>query len=150
MEDRKEIIEELNDVLEKNYDSLNGYRKAAEDARDNLLMGYLNKQVLIRKEFIDELTTEVRALGGEPKTSGTAQGVMHRAWIDFKTALSLEKDEDVIEECIRGEKNCIEEYNDFLEESNVPVSTRTLLTKQKSIIEKVLVELEVKEEEYDD
>ena len=70
MKERNEIIEELNDVLEKTYDSVRGYQKAAEKAEDNRLMGYFNEQVLTRKKFVNELTQEVRSLGGEPKEEG--------------------------------------------------------------------------------
>lgn len=149
MTDRKEIVEELNDILERNYDAVEGYRKAAENAKANKLMGWLNEQVIERKTFISELAAEVRSLGGTPKESGTVEGTLHRTWIDFKTALSFENDEDVVEACITGEKKCIEEYNDLLEESNVPVSTRTLLTKQKLAVQKALSILEVKEEMLD-
>jgi len=149
MENRKEIIEELNDILERNYDSVEGFRKAAENANDNRLMGYFNKQVLKRKDYIGDLTAEVRSLGGEPKESGTIEGTFHRAWIDFKSAVSFENDESVIEACITGEKKCIEEYNDLLEETHLPGSTRLLLNKQKMGVEASVRSLELKEDEYD-
>lgn len=150
MENRSETIEELNDILERTYDSIEGYRKAAENATENKLMGYFNDQVITRKGYIDELTAEVKRLGGTPKDSGTVEGTLHRAWIDFKTALSFEKDEDIVEACIVGEKKCIEEYNDLMEEGHIPLVTRELLTRQKLGVQKALVELEVKEEMLDD
>lgn len=149
MENRKETIEELNDILERNYDSVAGFRKAAERANDNRLMGYFNEQVLKRQDYIDQLTAEVRNLGGEPKESGTVEGTLHRAWIDFKSAISFENDEEVIEACMTGEKKCIEEYNDLLEETHLPASTRQLLTQQKMGVIKSLASLQLKEEQYD-
>lgn len=149
MENHEKTIEELNDILEKTYDAIAGFRKAAENAKDTRLMGYFNEQVLTREQFSHELAAEVRNLGGTPKTSGTLQGNFHRAWMDVKTALSLESDEGVLEACITGEKNCIGEYNDLLEESHLPVSTRSLLNKQKARVEVTLRQLEAKEEAYD-
>ena len=149
MADYSEVIEELNDVLERNYDSVEGYRKAAENANSNQLMGWFNEQVIARKKHIDELTAEVRRLGGDPKDSGTVEGTLHRAWIDFKTALSFEEDEDIVEACITGEKKCIEEYDDLLEERNVPAETRAILTRQKADVQRALSALKIKEEVLD-
>lgn len=149
MQNREKTIEELNDILAKNYDALQGYRKAAERTKDNYLMGYFNNRAIERQEFIDELRTEVRSLGGEPTDDGTFQGSAHRVWINFKSALSFDDDEAILEECIRGEKNAIEEYDDLLEETHVPHSTRSLLHRQKTKIQEVLREIKMKEEVLD-
>lgn len=151
MKDHSEIIEELNDILERNYDAVKGFQTAAEKVNDVQLMGYFNNQVITRKKFIKEISSEVHNLGGEPKTSGTIEGTMHRAWMNIKDGFSFGDDnrEELIEECIRGEKECIEEYNDLLEEIHLPVSTRSILTEQKMDIEKTLASLEVKEEIHD-
>jgi len=149
MGNRNEIIEELNDILERNYDSVKGFKKAAENADDNRLVGYFNKQVLKRKGFIGELSNEVSSLGGSPKDSGSVEGTLHRTWIDFKTALSYDNDENVIEACITGERKCMDEYNDLLKKTYVPSSTRALLQKQRTAVERSINSLELKEEEYD-
>ena len=110
MENRKKTIEELNDILEKNYDAVNGYRKAAENAVgvtpsvDTTLMSFFNRQVKERQVFVDELKNEIRSLGGEPKEDGSVVGTLHRFWIDFKTAFSMDKEESILEACITGEE----------------------------------------------
>ena len=149
MENRDRTIEELNDILAKNYDGLAGYRKAAEKSKNTFLMGYFNRRVNERKIFIDELTSEVRALGGEPTDDGTIQGTAHRMWLNLKAGFSDDNSEELLEECITGEKNALEEYDDLLEENYVPASTRTLLNKQKRMIQKALMELERQEEIVD-
>ncbi|PHN02619.1 ferritin-like domain-containing protein [Flavilitoribacter nigricans] len=146
MQNHNEIIEELNDVIEKNHDAVRGYRKAAENVRESRLISFFNHQVTEREGFIRELQNEVRNLGGTPKAEGTFKGTMHRAWIDFKTALSFDKEESVLETCITGERNCINEYDDILEESGLPESTRSLLTRQKNAVQAALRQVEAKEE----
>lgn len=152
MENREKAIEELNDILEKNYDAVEGYRKAAENAAqatsafDNSLMSFFNRQVNERKVFIDELKAEVRSLGGEPKDDGSIAGAMHRFWIDFKTAFSTEEEESILEACITGEEKCLEEYDDLLEENYVPITTRALLQRQRAMIQATLNHVKIKEE----
>ncbi len=149
MENRKDTIEELNDILAKTHDSVEGFREAAANVNDNRLMSYFNEQVITRKAFVTELEREIRSLGGEPAEDGTIAGTLHRGWINFKSSFSTDNTEEVLEECIRGEKNCIEEYDDLLEETHLPISTRQLLIKQKLMVEKTLLGLEIKEEIHD-
>lgn len=149
MENRDKTIEELNDILAKNHDAIAGYRKAAETVNNSEIMGYFNRRVNERKIFVDELNTEIRALGGEPTDSGTIQGTAHRFWLSLKGGVFTNNAEEVLEESIRGEKNSIEEYNDLLEETYVPVSTRTLLENQKNMIHTALKEQGYMEEVVD-
>jgi len=150
MENRTQTIEELNDILERNYDSVAGYEKAAENVKNSRLKNYLTREMIARKEFIKELAAEVLNLGGTPKSSGTIEGTFHRAWIDFKSAISFENDESVLEACITGEAFCLKEYSDLLEEKHLPESTRRLLSKQKEDINVSLRTLEIKEERIDE
>jgi len=152
MENNLEIIEELNDILQKNYDAVNGFQTAAEKVNDIKLMGYFNEQVIARKRFIMELSNEIKLLGGEPTESGSVAGTMHRAWMNIKQGFNYNDDnrEELIEECIRGEKQCIDEYNDLLEEKTMGASTRQLLNRQKAEVVSTLAELEIKEEIHDD
>lgn len=157
MENRKETIEELNEILEKNYDAVHGYRKAAERATkattpsDNSLMSFFNRQVNERQGFVEELKAEIRALGGTPEEDGSLAGTAHRFWIDFKTALSFDKEESILEACIKGEEECIEEYDDLLKETDVhvPSTTRALLERQRAVVQATLNHVKLKEELMD-
>ncbi len=149
MQNHRKIIEELNDIIEKNYDAVRGYRKVADYANETRLINFFNGQARERERFITELQNEVRSLGGTPETDGSNKGSLHRAWIDFKTALSFDKEESVLEACITGEKNSINEYDDLLGESALPSTTRTLLMSQKQAVQSALRQIET-EEEYRD
>ena len=149
MQNHRKIIDELNDIIQKNYDAVKGYRKVAEHANETRLVNFFNSQARERERFITDLQNEVRSLGGTPEKDGSNKGSLHRAWIDFKTALSFDKEESVLEACITGEKNSINEYNDLLEESGLPSTTRTLLMSQKQAVASALRQIET-EEEYRD
>lgn len=146
MANYSEIIEELNDIIEKTYDSVKGYEKASEKVSDASLVNFFNRRINERQTFITELQNEVRSLGGTPDTHGSTTGSLHRAWIDFKTALSFDKDEAVLEACITGEKNCLGEYDDLLEESGLPDSTRQMLSRQRNAVQAALDQVKAKEE----
>lgn len=128
---------------------MNIYRKAVNKVDDAHLTSFFNRQIDQRVGFIDELQQEVRQLGGTPSTDSSTMGNLHRTWIDFKTALSFDKEESMLDSCITGERNCIEEYNDMLEEDNLPVSIRTTLTRQKNAVEAALREVKMAEERRD-
>lgn len=65
----------------------------------------------------------------------------HRAWMDVKAFFSADDDESMLEEAIRGEKASVEEYNDVLEDKELPASIVALVRKQKNQIEKDLNEV---------
>ena len=55
--------------------------------------------------------------------------------MDIKAMLSLDNEESMLEESIRGEKTAVKEYEDVLSEIHLPSSTKTLLETQKNKIE---------------
>ena len=49
-----------------------------------------------------------------------------------------------------GEKKCFEEYDDILEEANLPATTRELLLQQKLEVQQALRQLDILEDAHDD
>lgn len=133
-----DIVDNLQGLLEKNYDAQKGFTKAMKNAKSNNLKHFLQKQAAQRSRFATEITDELRNLNEEPKESGSLAGDLHRAWIDIKTAVSGNEDEAVLEECIRGEKASAEEYNEKLRKSNFPPRISTVLQKQAAEINQTL------------
>ncbi len=134
----EEIVDNLQALLEKNYDAQKGFTKAMEDAENPRLKGFLKKQAAQRSRFANELTQELRSLNEEPKESGSTTGTLHRAWIDVKTAFTGNDDEAVLEECIRGEKASADEYEDKLKNQNFPPQISNVLRKQSDEIHNTL------------
>src|SRR5690606_13521403 len=127
-----EIVNNLQDLLEKNYDAEKGFTKAMKNAKNENLKHFLKKQAFQRSRFANELTQELRQLNEEPKGSGSVTGDLHRAWIDIKSAVAGNEDEAVLEECIRGEKASAEEYEEKLQKYNFPPQISNVLQKQSS------------------
>src|SRR5690606_27196031 len=103
-ENHKELVNNLQDLLEKNYDAEKGFTKAMKDAKNQNLKRFLQQQAAQRGRFVNELSQEIKNLNEEPKDSGSFTGDLHRTWIDIKSSIAGNTDEAVLEECIRGEK----------------------------------------------
>ncbi len=133
-----EIVDNLQGLLEKNYDAEKGFKKAMEDAKSPNLKGFLKKQAAQRGRFANELTQELRNLNAQPKESGSATGTLHRAWIDIKSAVTGHTDESILEECIRGEKASWDEYSETLKNTNFPQNISSVVTKQATEVKTTL------------
>lgn len=140
------LVDNLQQLLEKNYDAQKGFTKAMEDAKNPRLKGFLQQQAAQRSRFANELTHEIRNLNEEPKESGSFTGDLHRTWIDIKSAVSGNEDEAVLEECIRGEKASWDEYDNKLKEENFPPHISTILNKQASEIHDTLSKVKTLED----
>ncbi|WP_411767255.1 ferritin-like domain-containing protein [Winogradskyella sp. A3E31] len=143
----EKISNQLNELLTKNYDAEKGYRKAIDNVDNNNLKIYFTNRANERKEFANEIKTEIERYGEEPKESGSFKGTLHRNWMTLKSNLSNNNEEAVLEEALRGEEASLEDYNDVISSDNVfPPSIDTMLKKQKNAIQASINMVKVKEE----
>lgn len=142
----EKLVDNLQALLEKNYDAQKGFTKAMEDAKNPKLKSFLQQQAAQRSRFTNELTQELRNLNEEPKDSGSFTGDLHRTWIDIKSAVSGNEDEAVLEECIRGEKASWEEYENKLKQESFPSNVSSMLQKQASEIHTTLSKVKTLED----
>jgi len=132
MKTRQELAVELNDILERNYDAINGYKDAARDVENEALRKYLIDQAAERLRFGQEIHREIVQLGGKPVKEGSTLGILHRTWMNFKTNLTHNNEQEVCEECIRGEKAAVEEYDKLLEEKELSPQLQAELLSHKT------------------
>ena len=138
----EKAVEVLNDLLEKNYDAEVGYKEAAENAKSSALTSFCRDYAGQRYEFGHQIKSEIRQLGGDPEKGTSVLSGVHRTWMNVKQALSSNKDETVVEECIRGEKNAVEEYQEALSSSELPATTREIISQQQQKIQTALNQLQ--------
>ncbi|SEL24082.1 ferritin-like domain-containing protein [Nitrosovibrio tenuis] len=124
-----EIVDMLNGLIEISRDGMEGFKTCAEDVRDPSLKMYFQNRAQGCLEAVRNLTAEVRKYGGEPDTSGSAVGALHRAWVDIKTAISNQDNIAVLEECERGEAAAMIAYENALR-GDMPGDLRALLENQ--------------------
>lgn len=149
MTSNSEIVEGLNDLLEKNYDAEAGYKNALENTDSPRLKTFFRSKADQRYNFGHQIKAEIKKLGGTPNKGTSVTGDLHRAWIDFKTALSFNEDESILEECERGEERCLEEYNEFLKENALSTDLRAVITQQRDGVAAALRSVDALEEMVD-
>jgi len=132
MATHEHTIDALNELLQKNVDAHRGYKKAGEDVEHTSLEAYLRDKSAQRERFSQQIKDEIVSLGGKPKPEATVKGSLHHAWIDLKSALAGNTDKAVFEECVRGEKVCLEDYEEKLSEYDLLPSARSLLINQRN------------------
>lgn len=149
METNKQVIRILNELLEKNYDAIRGYYEAAEHVRSSVLASFLEQNAEIRQGFTEEIMDEVYALNGEPVESTSLVSNLHRAWINLKALMVNDKEDAMLEECMRGERAALDDYEKALMHESLPITTMALLEEQRDQIASTLDELRSMEEAVD-
>jgi uncharacterized protein (TIGR02284 family) len=102
----------LNNLIETCKDGEQGFRQAAEKAKDPSLRALFSKYSTQRAGYAQELQQLVATLGEKPETSGHAAGALHRGWTGLKAALSRDEDKALIDECEAGEDAAVNAYRD--------------------------------------
>lgn len=129
------VSTQLNELLEKTYDAEKGYKKAAENVDSIGLKSFFKQKADDRYNFGHELKKEIKLFGEQPDKGGSTTGDLHRAWMDTKNLLSINNEESMLEEAIRGEKASVEEYERVLDDVSIPQSTKSILENQRAKIE---------------
>jgi uncharacterized protein (TIGR02284 family) len=71
---REELLDCLNDLIQTCRDGETGLQTAADRVEDHRLKTYLSDCSIQRAQFVAELESEVRQLGGTPQKSGSMSG----------------------------------------------------------------------------
>ncbi len=129
MADNDKVIATLNDLIETCKDGQEGYRQAAEGVQHAELKTLFNVYAQQRAQFAGELQNEVLRLGGDPETSASTAGALHRGWLNIKAAVTGGDDNAVISECERGEDAAVRGYEAALE-GELPQPLRDLVERQ--------------------
>lgn len=129
--DNKDIVSTLNDLIETNCDGEKGYKTCAEDAGDRT--PELRTLLAARQQEYGAAATElqqlVRAHGGDPVEHGSTGGVLHRTWVDIKTAITGHDDGIVLNECEHREDATLKSYRKAIEQE-LPSEVRATVERQ--------------------
>lgn len=145
--DNDKAVNMLNTLLTRNYDAEKGYQRAAEEVDDTRLKSFFHNKARERYDFGHSLKDEIRNLGGSPDKGTSLKGDVHRMWMDLRESLTSHDNKAILEECERGEKSALEDYNDMLN-SNMPMSTKSIIERQRDTIRQDLREIQNLENTY--
>ena len=86
MQNTKEIIEVLNDLIQINNDRIVGYEKAIRESKpeDNDLKILYASMIAESHRMKIALATEVQTFGAEIEQGTTTSGKIYRTWMDVK------------------------------------------------------------------
>ena len=134
MEKNERAVEVLNDLIRINNDRIEGYEKAIDKTNetDLDLKAVFSRMAQESRKYANELTAQVRRLGGDPASGTTASGKIYRVWMDIKSGISSSERKSVLEECEYGEDAAQKAYEKALAPDNdLPADVRSLIQDEK-------------------
>ena len=129
-----EMIDVLNDLIETCRDGQKGFEDAASHFENPAIRAFLEEQSRIRGRFAEQIQQEVRQLGGDPVSDGSATGAVRRAWMDLKSAVGG-GDKAILSSCEAGEDSAVTQYRSALQKM-LPEPARSLVSQQYESIER--------------
>ncbi|MDR5590230.1 PA2169 family four-helix-bundle protein [Christiangramia sp. SM2212] len=144
----KSLVHVLTNLLEKNYDAEKGYKKAMEHTSNLDLRQFLKNQAVQRNHFATEIDKQIHLLNEHPKekSNGSTLGSIHRFWMEIKGSWAKKDDESILEECLRGEKASLKEYEEQLKNHMFTLEIKELLESHRDAIQKTLRQIKILED----
>ena len=133
----KELISTLNDLVKINNDRIEGYRKAAEEARENPDLKVLfNEKAADSQKFVSELTHHISKIGGEHTNDTTVAGKIFRSWMDIKDTFRPSDKTTILDSCEFGEDAALKAYDMALKsDAELDAELRKKIIEQKESIQ---------------
>ena len=136
MQNTKETIEVLNDLIQINNDRITGYEKAIREtkAEDEDLKILFATMIAESHRNKIALATEVQTMGAEVENGTTTSGKIYRAWMDVKAVFTGHDRHTVLANCEAGEDAAKRAYRTALEHQALPAYIRELLVQQEGAL----------------
>lgn len=117
------VLKTLTDTA---FDSVEGYRQAAEKANNPQLKQALERRRVEREKTVSKLNAEIERQGGELVTKGTMTGAAHRTWMSIADAFES-GDEAAAERVEEGEDYLKGKFESALEDDDLDPQSRTVI-----------------------
>jgi uncharacterized protein (TIGR02284 family) len=111
----QDVIHVLNGLIEYSKDGDKGFRASADDVKNPELKAFFVQRASECANAAAELQSEVRRLGGDPETSTSVSGDLHRGGVNFKSMVTGKDEEAVLNEVERGEDHALKAYKEARE-----------------------------------
>jgi uncharacterized protein (TIGR02284 family) len=150
MQNTKDTIGVLNDLILVNNDRITGYEKAIRETKpedEDLKILYATMIAESHRNKI-ALASEVQALGAEIEQGPTTGGKIYRAWMDVKAVFTGHNRRAILSNCEAGEDAAKKAYHDALEHEALPAYIRELLVRQEESLRSSHDEIRALRDQY--
>jgi uncharacterized protein (TIGR02284 family) len=150
MQNNKETVEILNDLIRINNDRIVGYEHAMKESKDDdgdLKILYASMIAESHKIKIT-LAMEVQVLGAPAEQGTTTGGKIYRAWMDVKAVFTGHDRHAVLENCEAGEDAAQRAYKMALDHEGIPAYLREILSEQQHILRESHNEIKALRDQY--
>jgi uncharacterized protein (TIGR02284 family) len=117
----------LNSLIETTIDSVDGYRRSAQEATQSRFSAEFLQRANEREDVISQLRARVRELGGDVQDDGSMLAAAHRAFLTLRDKVTGSDDEAVIAEVDRGESYLNSKWEAALSDGKLSPETRNLI-----------------------
>lgn len=134
MENQNQQVTVLNDLIKINNDRIEGYHKASENFKDTNteLRSVFNKFAMDSQANKEELTEQIRRLGGNSEEGTTMGGKIYRAWMDVKATFGGDDAEGILKSCEGGEDAAKNAYKGALESNHLDPQAQAVVMNQQN------------------
>ena len=108
-------VEVLNTLIEINNDRIEGYDTASKETKEQDLKQLFAELIQTSQKCKEDLSREVRSLGGQPTEGTKVTGKFFRTWMDVKAALTGNDRLAILNSCEFGEDQAVETYESVLQ-----------------------------------
>jgi uncharacterized protein (TIGR02284 family) len=150
MENNKEVIQVLNDLVLINNDRITGYERAIKETKeaDNDMKPLFASMIAESHKIRIALATEVQVMGANVEQGTTTSGKIYRAWMDVKAVFTGHDRHAVLENCEAGEDAAQRAYRTALAHDGLPAYLRELLIEQQQVLKASHDEIKALRDQY--
>ncbi len=113
-------------LTDTTFDSVEGYRQAAEKADSPQLTQALNRRLQQREGTLRQMNAELERQGDELVTKGTVTGEVHQMWQSI-TSMFGNSDENVAERIEEGEDYIKTKFQEALDSDQLEAQERAIV-----------------------
>lgn len=125
--DTSHDISVLNRLIETTIDSVDGYRRAAQEATNSRFSAEFLERANEREQVVSQLRDRVRQLGGNPEDDGSVLAAAHRAFLTLRDRVTGSDDASVIAEVDHGESYLNDKWETALQDGRLAPETRSII-----------------------
>lgn len=125
------LDKQLEKLLTCCEDGYHGYLEAAKGIESPNVRKQLEENAAERMSFRQELLYFSPTVHSD--TDGSTAGKVYRSWINLKEKMNV-SDEEILADCVVGEKQAIDQYDEVLEDKQLEPKLRSVIQKQHDMI----------------